>query len=85
MYGFKLPSRNLNDNGFILGLTFLDFVFGLMLFALVSRFLEHTKLAALSFGVAILFWLILIPIRLKYRKKIIRDSITAVISGGQIK
>ena len=82
MYGVKLPSRNLNDNGFILGLTFSDFIFGLLLFAVCSRFLEETHLAGFSFLIAIGFWLILIPIRLKYRKKIIRDYIMSFLTNG---
>ncbi len=84
MFGERLPSRHLNDNRFILGLTIVDFGCGIIVFVLASRLLENTRIAPLGFLVPLAFWVFLIPIRIKYRRKVIRDFIIHALTKGNV-
>ena len=85
MYGHRIPSRHLNDGRFLLGLSLMDFSTGVGIFALTSKLLESTRFGLLSFVITLGFWVVLIPIRLKYRRKIIRDVLVHFLTLGRIK
>jgi hypothetical protein len=66
-------SRLLNDNGTVLGLNVFDLIGAIVVLVLFAHLLGGTSLEFLALPVAALALIALIPIRLKYRRKIIRD------------
>lgn len=80
----KRPNRILNESRFVLGLHFKDFTFGILVFALSAKLLENTRFGILSIPITLLFFSVLVPIRLNYRPKIIRDTISYILRGEKI-
>lgn len=74
------PSRLLNDPRGFLGLTLIDLAAGVFVFMSVSLLLDESGWALISIPMAILFLIALSPIRLTTRRKIIRDTLTWLIS-----
>jgi hypothetical protein len=83
MYGPRRPSRILNDSRFVLGITLTDFGFSVGIFVVLARFLNETPYALMSFVGAVLFCLVLIPIRIKHREHIIRDLLAKTLARGR--
>ena len=82
----RKTSRVLNDDSYFLGLSYND-ISGAGIFLLLLIFIGKmlglkSMLWALALTVALLFFLI--PIRLRFRRKIIRDSIRYIISQGVV-
>ena len=73
MYGLRRASRILNDKRFVFSLSIKDFVGVLTVFVVLSAALDNTPYALMAFVGAILFALILAPIRIKHRDHYIRD------------
>lgn len=80
----RKTSRVLNDESYFLGLSYGDItgtgVFLLVLLLTGKAMGIQSMLWALVLSVTVL--LLLIPIRLKFRRKIIRDSIKYLFSQG---
>lgn len=80
----RKTSRVLNDESYFLGLSYGDItgtgVFLLVLLLAGKALGIQSMLWALVLSVTVLF--LLIPIRLKFRRKIIRDSIKYLFSQG---
>lgn len=68
-------SRVLNDNGSVLGLNIYDLIGSVTVLVITSELLKPFGLEFLSVLVAIFSLILLIPIRLRYRRKIIRDAV----------
>lgn len=83
MFGPKKPSRILNDSRFVFGLSLMDFAAAVCVFVILARLLNDTPYAALSFLGAVIFCVLLIPIRIKHREHIIRDLISHILSRGR--
>jgi hypothetical protein len=66
-------SRLLNDNGPVLGLNVFDLIGAIVALILFAHLLGGTSLEFLALPVAALALIALIPLRLKHRRKIIRD------------
>lgn len=83
----KKTSRVLNDDSFLFGLSYNDITgVGLLLLALMlfSKVIGlESMLWALIFSIGVLA--LLIPIRLRFRRKIIRDTIKYLIFNGVIR
>ncbi len=82
----RKTSRVLNDDSYFLGLSYND-ISGAGIFLLLLIFIGKmlglkSMFWALALTVALLFFLI--PIRLRFRRKIIRDSIRYIISQGVV-
>lgn len=82
----RKTSRVLNDNAFLLGLTYNDISgCGVLLLVLLLIFrglgIKSMLIPLLAACTALV---VLIPIRLKYRKKILRDSLSYLFSNGVI-
>ena len=70
-----LPSRVLNDQRGVFGLGFSDFAAAICVFMGGSWLLDGTGFELVSLPLAALCLVILSPIRLSTRRKIIRDSV----------
>ncbi len=68
-------SRVLNDNGSVLGLNIYDLIGSVTVLVITSELFRPVGLEFLSVVIAVLSLVCLIPIRLRYRRKIIRDAI----------
>jgi hypothetical protein len=68
-------SRTLNNNGMLLGLNVYDLIGAVAVMIVCSVVLQPLKVEFLSVPAGILALTSLIPIRLKYRRRIIRDSV----------
>ena len=83
----RKTSRVLNDESFFLGLSYTDISGAgafLLVLIILFKFLEiHSTIWALIITVCVLGFLI--PIRLGYRRKIIRDSLTYFFKNGVIR
>lgn len=82
----RKTSRVLNDEAYFLGLSYNDItgtgVFLLMLIIIGKIVGLESMLWALILSIGLLF--VLIPIRLKYRRKILRDSLKYALMKGVI-
>lgn len=82
----RKTSRVLNDESYFLGLSYNDIsgagIFLLALIMIGKMIGIQSQLWALVVTVSILFFLI--PVRLKYRRKIIRDSFKYLFTQGVI-
>ncbi len=72
MITFK-PSRILNESSQILGLTVTDLIFVMSAYVFFQLILFPFHLEMFALLIAIFLVILLIPIRLKYRRHIIRD------------
>lgn len=83
----RKTSRVLNDESFFLGLSYTDIsgagVF-LLVLIIVFKFLNIQN-AFWALMITVCFLVFLIPIRLGYRRKIIRDSIYYSLKNGVIR
>ena len=68
-------ARFLNDNGPVLGLNAFDLIGAMAILVVTSELLRPVHLEFLSIPAAIAALVALIPIRLRYRRRIIRDSV----------
>ncbi len=73
------PSRILNDRRGLFGLWMSDFAAAVAVFMGGSWVLEGSGLELLSLPASILLLFVLSPIRLLYRRKIIRDGLRSVL------
>lgn len=82
----RKTSRVLNDESYFLGLSYNDIsgagIFLLVLIMIGKMIGIQSQLWALVITVSILVFLI--PVRLKYRRKIIRDSFNYLVTQGVI-
>ena len=76
------PSRLLNEKRGSSGLNEMDFVAAGVFFILCSFALSGTPYMLLAFLITLVPILILLPIRLKYRRKIVRDYLKFKIFSG---
>jgi hypothetical protein len=83
MYGPKRPSRLLNDSRFVLGLNAVDFSASVGVFVMSAQFLNETPYAILSIIFAALFCAAMIPIRMKHRDRICRDTLLLILTRGR--
>ncbi len=72
-------SRLLNDNGNVLGLNAADLVSGVAVLIVSAEILKPLGIEVFSVPLACLSIVMLIPVRLRYRRKIIRDTIRAYL------
>ncbi len=68
-------SKILNKKSSFFGLGSLDFLFLSLVYIVSQMIFFPLGLEVLSFVIVILTLLILMPLRLKYRKKLIRDGV----------
>ena len=68
-------SRLLNDNGPVLGLNVYDLMAAIGLLLIGTEIFDHTAIEVASLVAPFLLLGILVPIRLKYRRKTVRDRI----------
>lgn len=74
----------LNQQQGFLGLYLSDFLAALLVLVIVSNLLEGSRYQLLGFILPIALLIGLSPIRRKFRKKFVRDFITARILGAQV-
>lgn len=80
----RKTSRVLNDNSYFFGLSYNDIsAAGLFLLGLILlfKFLEIKNMIGALF-LTIFLLSVLVPIRMSFRKKIIRDSFKYILSHG---
>jgi hypothetical protein len=70
-----MPSRIINDQRGVFGLWMSDFGAAILVFVVWSKIFEGARVEILAVAVAIVALVILSPIRLTTRRKIIRDAI----------
>lgn len=75
------PSRLLNEKRGFLGLSMIDFGAAIGVFVLSTSLLEGSKYQIVSFFLAAALLLILSPVRLKTRRKILRDLLSYQLMG----
>ena len=68
-------SRHLNSNGGVLGLNIYDLVGAIGILILVSEGLRPIRFEILAVPVAVGSLFALIPLRLRFRRKMIRDTL----------
>ena len=78
------PSRHLNNEKTIFGLDLKDLMASLFVLSICNIILENTRLEFLSVVMSILLLVALVPIRVKYRRKIIRDFLWFHLTSGVI-
>ncbi|MEK6706673.1 MAG: hypothetical protein AABZ06_12885 [Bdellovibrionota bacterium] len=78
-------ARFLNDNGSLMGLNVYDLIGAVGVLIVSSEVLRPLFLEFLSIPIAVAALIALIPIRLRYRRKIIRDSIGFAIGARVLK
>ena len=83
----RKTSRVLNDDSYFFGLSYMD-ISGAGIFLLVLMFIGKTlnmesQLWAVILTISMLIFLI--PIRMKFRRKIVRDSIKYLFNKGVIR
>ena len=83
MYGAKYPSRILNDEKVWFGLNFEDLGAVFAVFIILSRLLQETIFVPIAFVVPFILITILAPIRATKRRKIIRDFLLLMVTGGK--
>lgn len=81
----QVPSRTLNEERAFLGLYISDLALALLVFIVTSSALQDTKYGSLAFPLGVLTLLILVPIRLKFRRKIIRDTVSFFLTDWRSK
>jgi hypothetical protein len=77
-------SRVLNDSGSVLGLNIYDLIGAVAALVITSELLRPVGLEFLSVIIGILSLVFLVPIRLKFRRKIIRDTVGFYIGSRRI-
>jgi hypothetical protein len=75
-------SRLLNDNGSVIGLNVFDLIGAVGVLVLTGEGLRPIGLEALAVPAAVACLTALIPIRLKYRRKIVRDTLLYILRTG---
>lgn len=78
------PSRFLNDPRGFVGLSLSDFIAAVVLFGFISRLFEDTTIEYLALPISLMCLAGIAPIRLKTRRKIIRDSISFFITKRRV-
>ncbi|MGK5087910.1 hypothetical protein WDW86_10160 [Bdellovibrionota bacterium FG-2] len=78
-------ARNLNDNGSVLGLNIFDLIGAVGVMVVTSEMLRPLRLEFLSVLAGAVSLAVLIPIRMKYRRKIIRDTMLFFLGSRRIK
>lgn len=78
------PSRLLNDQRGILGLTLSDFGAGILVFIVSSLILEGGRWDILALPIAILSLLCVIPLRLRTRRNILRDTVSFYLTSRKV-
>lgn len=73
------PSRVLNDQRGIFGLQTTDFGIAIFIFMGGSAILDGTGVELLSIPVAVATLIVLSPLRLSTRRKIVRDFIKSIL------
>jgi hypothetical protein len=66
-------SRLLNDNGSVIGLNVGDLIGALGVLVMAAELLRPLGLDVAAVPLAVLSLVALVPVRLKYRRKIVRD------------
>lgn len=69
----RTPNRMLNTESTVFGLNISDMIFILIVYSLTNSILMLFRLEVLSIFLATICALILIPVRLNFRRRIIRD------------
>ena len=85
MYGARFPSKVLNNRSFFLSLGLGDFGAAVAVFVIVSRILDGTSYALLALLAPVALCALLIPLRFKYRRKIIRDALAYAILNRRVR
>ena len=75
-------SRLLNDNGSVIGLNVFDLIGAIAVLVLAGECLRPIGLDVAAVPIAVAALVGLIPIRLKYRRKIIRDTLVHALHLG---
>ena len=75
----RLPSRVLNDNSVLFGLSFSDLVGCTVVLAISQALLKPFHLEPLALVVFGLSLMLLAAIRLKYRRRYLRDRLCSLI------
>lgn len=80
----KRTSRILNDQNYLLGLSYNDItaVGIFLLFLVIAAKAISVELGFWSISVAVGILIALIPIRMQFRRKIIRDSLNYLLCNG---
>jgi hypothetical protein len=78
------PARMLNDQRGVFGLGFTDLAAAIVLFIILSQTLENTAYDIAALPVALVSLIVLSPIRLTQRRKIIRDTIRHYLGPKQL-
>lgn len=71
----RQPLRILNTETTILGLNISDLIFTLLIYSLSNSIFLYMRLEILSIPLALVTGAILVPIRLNFRRRIVRDFI----------
>ena len=79
------PSRVLNDHSYVLGLGLWDLMGASLTLFPARYFLHHTPFEALTLFVPGLFLCALVPIRLNFRAKVVRDFLFFHLSKKAIR
>ena len=85
MYGPRQPSRVLNNSRFFLSLGLSDFMAAVAVFVIASRILDGTPYTLLAAVAPLALCALLIPLRFKYRRKIIRDALGFAIMNRKVR
>lgn len=75
-----IPSRILNDQRGLFGLWLSDFFGAFFVFILSYLLLEESPYELVSIPSAVVFLVVLSPIRLRTRKHIVRDFLSSLIT-----
>lgn len=82
---YHKPSRVLNDRSVFMGLDYIDLAALGFVLLVLQLSLKPWRLEFYAFFFTSLFALMLSPIRLRFRRKIIRDSLLFVFGPKRIK
>lgn len=78
----RKPSQHLNNNAALMGLSYQDVSLlgiNLMILLMVFRRFQEPRLTYLALFLTFLLGVVLVPLRLKYRRKILRDRISFIL------
>jgi len=84
LMGMARGSRFLNDNGSVLGLNTMDLMGAAGVMVAASEVLKPIRLDFLAIPVAVVALTALIPVRLRHRRKIIRDTLAFWIGARRV-
>lgn len=79
-----IPSRLLNDDRGVFGLSFSDFAAAIAVFMLSTKCLEGTGYELVAVPLAVLVLVVLSPIRLSTRRHILRDGARAIFTRRRL-